>query len=451
MNVPSQTEQLRALAAKAQSEKLQEFLGGLSSSEALHAFSRLTVDEQAQVLAVLTPDDAAHLLHEMPLALSAATVENLAPAVAAPILDCLPSDEQTDVLTHLEPHQAEAVLSYMAPDEAADVNRLRHYPSDTAGGLMVTEYLAYPHAARAAEVVHDLRTHAEQYAQFHVQYVYVVAPTGELLGVARLRDLMFLPDEAPLQAALLLQPATVRANAGLDDLKGFFEHYDFLAAPVVDEDNRLLGVVTRGDVEDAAVERAEQVFLRFSGIVAGEEFRTMPLRARVFGRLAWLGVTLLLNFVAASVVALFEDTLEEVIALAVFLPVISGMSGNAGNQAIAVTMRELTLGLVKPEELRWVAVKEAAVGVVNGLILGFILFLAAFLWKANPYLGLVVGCAQALSVLTAVCLGGTIPLMLKWLGFDPALASAPILTTVTDASGFFLALGLASWLLHLLV
>jgi magnesium transporter len=155
-------------------------------------------------------------------------------------------------------------------------------------------------------------------------------------------------------------------------------------------------------------------------------------------------VTILLNLLAASVVGWFSETLSAVIALAVFLPVISGMSGSAGNQAIAVTMRELALGLIHPAELRWVATKEAVLACVNGLVLGLVLGLAAWIWKGNFYLGLLIGFAQAFSIFFAACFGGVLPLILKRLKIDPALASAPILTTLTDIFGFLLTLGLAA-------
>jgi magnesium transporter len=446
MTSPSPTDQLRALLAEPQIEALREFLQQLPAEEGMRVVSRLDNHEQAQLLALLPPDETARLVYDMPQALAVDMLEQLpAPDIAA-ILDRLPSDVQTDLLVELDTPLADDVLGQMAPGEAADVKRLRGYSNDTAGGLMVTEYLAYPETARVGEVLDDLRTHAQRYAEYEVQYVYVVSRRGDLRGVARLRDLLFLPDHTLLNAAVLPNPAAVRADAHVDELRTFFDQHGYVAAPVVDDTHRLVGVVTRAIVEEAAMDRAERSFQRFSGIVAGEEFRSMPLRERVAGRMAWLAVTLLLNLLAASVVGLFDETLSAVIALAVFLPVISGMSGNAGNQSIAVTMRELTLGLVRPHELGWVIFKEAAVGVINGLVLGLVLALAALAWKGNIYLGVVVGTAQSLNVLIAVCLGGTIPLMLKRAGLDPALASAPLLTTITDASGFFLTLG-SAWLL----
>ena len=173
----------------------------------------------------------------------------------------------------------------------------------------------------------------------------------------------------------------------------------------------------------------------------------MPLRTRSFRRLSWLSINIVLNVIAASVIAAYQDTLSAVIALAVFLPIISDMSGCSGNQAVAVSIRELTLGLVRPYEFMRVVFKEGGVGIINGLALGVLLGTLAFLWKSNVYLGLVVGTALALNTILAVLLGGLIPLLLKALKLDPALASGPILTTVTDMCGFFLVLSFATVLL----
>jgi magnesium transporter len=177
----------------------------------------------------------------------------------------------------------------------------------------------------------------------------------------------------------------------------------------------------------------------------------MPLRFRSVRRLSWLTVNILLNIIAASVIALHQDTLTAVIALAVFLPIISDMSGCSGNQAVAVSMRELTLGVVRPRELWRVLRKEAAVGVINGIVLGMLLGFVGWLWQGNFALGAVVAVALALNTLIAVCFGGLIPLVLRGCGQDPALASGPILTTITDMTGFFLVLSIAAAVLPYLV
>jgi magnesium transporter len=173
----------------------------------------------------------------------------------------------------------------------------------------------------------------------------------------------------------------------------------------------------------------------------------MPLLRRCRRRLSWLSINIVLNIIAASVIAAYQDTLAAVIALAVFLPIISDMSGCSGNQAVAVSMRELTLGVLRPSDVVRTWVKEVTVGILNGLALGVLLGLAAFVWRGNGYLGLVVGAAMALNTIIAVSIGGVIPLLLKRLRFDPALASGPILTTVTDMCGFFLVLSFATLML----
>lgn len=422
----------------------------LDAAEASRFVSRLSIEEQVSLFSSLSTEEATRLIESLPAALSVAVLEVLSSERAAAILDHLPSDEQTDIVGQLDATQAEVVLDHMSPAEAADVQLLRRYPAESAGGLMITEYLAFPEHERVVDVVQRLRQGAPDFSQYPVQYVYVVTQDRKLVGVMQLRDLLFLGEAQTLASASLRPPAKLPIHAGFEEIRRFFATHDFLAAPITDENDRLIGVVTRRAIEEAAFERAEHMFLRFSGIFAGEEFRTMPLATRTSRRLAWLSITVVLNLLSASVVGLFSDTLSAVIALAVFLPVISGMSGNAGNQAVAVTMRELTLGLITPLELSWVIAKEAIGAAINGLILGIVLGLAAYAWQRNLYLALVVGAAQAVSILLAACLGGSLPLVLKRMKVDPALAAAPILTTLSDVCGFLLTLGLATTLLPLL-
>jgi magnesium transporter len=197
----------------------------------------------------------------------------------------------------------------------------------------------------------------------------------------------------------------------------------------------------------ALAERAEREMLRMRGIIGGDEVRTLPTTTRTRRRLSWLSINIFLNIVAASVIAYYIDVLDQVIALAVFLPIISDMSGASGNQAVAVSMRELSLGLVRPRDVGWVWLKEVSVGLINGAALGLLIGLVAWAWAGNPYLGLVVGATLALNTLIAVSVGGTVPLLLKRFSVDPAVASGPILTTVTDICGFFLTLTFASLML----
>jgi magnesium transporter len=219
----------------------------------------------------------------------------------------------------------------------------------------------------------------------------------------------------------------------------------------VDADGKLVGVVEAEAVEEAAGERAEVQMRSMGGIVAGEEIRSMKWTSRSARRLLYLVPNIGLNLLSISIIALFVDTIDRVVELAIFLPLVVGICGNGGNQALAVTMRELSLGLVKPVDALRVFSKEVWLGLWNGLIIGTILFFVAWAWNGNPWLGLVVGGAVPLTTAVATTSGGVMPLLLQRLKIDPALASGPILTTATDLFGFLAVLGGAWALLAYLV
>jgi magnesium transporter len=212
----------------------------------------------------------------------------------------------------------------------------------------------------------------------------------------------------------------------------------------------LLGAISRSAFADELRDRSDIDQLKRQGII-DDELRSMPLAVRSRRRLSWLSVNIVLNIAAASVIAMYEETIAAVIALAVFLPIVSDMSGNSGFQSAAVSMRELALGVIKPTEFFRVWRKEVGVGVINGVALGVMLGIAAWIWKGNPWLGLVVGGALALNTLVAVLIGGCAPLALKHFNYDPAVASGPILTTITDMVGFFLVLSIAAAAMPLLI
>jgi magnesium transporter len=260
----------------------------------------------------------------------------------------------------------------------------------------------------------------------------------------RLRDILLALPATPVHTIMIAEPLSVPAETPLEKLIGLFDNQRFIGVPVVSEAGALVGVVRRAAVFEAAEERASKAFLNFSGIIGGEELRNMPLHSRCARRLAFLAPNIILNLIAVTVISRHVETIEAVIALAVFLPIVSDMSGCSGNQAVAVSIRELTLGLIRPYEFLRVIGKEGSVGIINGLILGTILGLVAALWKGPAMLGVVIGAALALNTVVSVLLGGSVPLLLRLFKVDPALASGPILTTVTDMCGFFLVLTLAA-------
>ena len=426
---------------------LKSLLEMLKSSDVARALSRLDGENRTQLWELLEPEDAARLLEEIPDVQAGDLLEELEPRDAAAIVDELPSDDQVDVLEELEPEDAEAIIEHMDPEEAADVRKLRVHAEDTAGAIMVTEYLAVLESARLQQVLDDLQENSEEYARYNVQYAYAVAADGKLVGVLRMRDVLLAPRDSTVADTMRRDLISVRTDAPIEELAVLLDKNPLVGLPVVDDQGHLAGVALPADVEEAIGERAERDFMKFTGIVGGEELRSMPLLERSWHRLSWLSINIVLNVIAASVIALYQDTIQAAITLAVFLPIISDMSGCSGNQAVAVSLRELSLDLVRPYEVLRVLWQEAGVGIINGTLLGALLGTLAWLWNGNPYLGLIVGGALALNTILAVALGGTVPLILRRLKKDPALASGPILTTVTDMCGFFLVLSFATALL----
>lgn len=414
-----------------------------------YALNRLGGEDQARLLEALVPEHpevAATLLEHVEDRQAAELLEELPPPAAAAIVEHLDSDDRADVLGAIEAGHVRRIIQELDPEDAAEVRRLVGYAPNTAGGLMITEYLSQPASKSVRYVLEDLRENADEYARYDVQYVYVEDAQRRLIGVIRLRDLVLTPGDQPLSSILIPNPKYVVVGDTQARLGAFFDEYGFFAAPVVDDNGVLVGVVRRAAVEEAQAEEAGRTFLAFGGIVGGEELRSMPVSQRVIRRLMFLGPNILLNLLAASVVAMYEPTIAAITALAVFLPMLSDMSGCAGNQAVAVTIRELSLGLVRPADVLHVFAKEVGVGLANGVVLGSLVGLIAWLMRGGewPLIGVVVGGAMGINAVLAVSIGGIVPLLLKRVGVDPALAASPILTTFTDLCGFFLTLSLAT-------
>ena len=438
-------EDLERLLDEGDRNKLAVYFEQLAPAEVSRCIDRLDAEHRDMVLGLLDAEAGAELLEHLSEAQGLEMIEHAEPAQAAAIVEELPSDWQADLIAAMPPQSAPSILEQMDPQAADAARQLAAYPSDTAGGLMMREFVVFAETTTVKAVIEELRRRADEIEELNVQYIYVVNPQGGLSGVLPLRDVLLARGNRLAKEVMIANPATVSVAAEMDDVLDMFEETGFLGLPVADAAGQLVGIVHRSDVDEAFEERAERRRLQQQGIVGGEELRSMPVWRRSYRRLSWLSANILLNLMAASVIAGYQDTLSAVISLAVFLPIISDMSGCSGNQAVAVSMRELTLGVIKPVDVFYVWRKELAVGLINGIVLGVLLGVTAYLWQGNVALSLVVGVALALNSLVAVSIGGAVPLVLRRLGKDPALASGPILTTLTDMCGFFLVLRFATF------
>jgi magnesium transporter len=440
-------ETLHELAESDDSNSIKALLAELEPSETLRAFLRLNEADQQHVVELIGPELAAHLLDDVPEAYAADLLEQLDAGVAADIVEALPSDQGADLIAEMDEPEAAAVLREMEPEEADEVRDLISYSTGVAGSLMGTEQYAYPDNSLRSDFLADLETRRESVERLPRRLI-LLDDKNRPTGAVDLVDVLLARPDTAL-SSLSSDVPCVDVDATLDDLEEFFDRHETQGAPVIDHNGRLVGRLRRQAVSEEVARQAQADQLKVQGIV-GEELRMMPVRTRAQRRLAWLSINIVLNIIAASVIAFYQDTISAVIALAVFLPIVSDMSGCSGNQAVAVSLRELTLGIVEPEDVWRVWLQEVAVGVLNGIALGLLIAGAAWLWNGNPWLGAVVGSALGLNTVIAVSIGGTVPLLLKRFGADPAVASGPVLTTITDMCGFFLVLGLATLALPLL-
>jgi magnesium transporter len=442
--------EIRDLIDSGQREAVVAFMQLLTPSDVPYTISKLDERQRVRLLQMLPPEDAADLFDHLSDDFAADLIEELPAETAAAIVDEMESDDQADIIAELDDDDAHAILEKMDPQEAADVRHLVQYPAESAGGLMVTEYLAFTDDKDVTDVIADLRANREKYAEYDVQYLYVTDAQRHLVGVVRMRD-MLLGRGVKLTDILIREPASIPAEAKLEDLEYFFEHHSFNAAPVVDDQGALVGVVRREDVVEAVGERADRSLQRASGIIAGEELRSMPLVSRSVRRLAFLIPNIFLTLVSISVIALYEDVIAQVTALAIFLPLVANTSGATGNQSVAVSIRELALGLARPRDVGRLMVREAPLGVINGLVIGLLLMVLAYWIRPEiAWLGAVIGLAFAINSVFTICMGGALPLILRRWNLDPAMIAGPVTQTVADMTSFFLVLYLAQHILPVL-
>lgn len=401
------------------------------------------LDETERLIAVsaLPPELSGEALASMPEEAHAEdTLAAMHPERAAEIVEELADDDAADLLGQMDEHTAERILAEVEAPERAEFEKLLRYDEDSAGGLMTTRLVTVVDNATAAEAIEAIRRQSEE-AEGFIQ-VYVTDKERHLQGVVPLKGLVTSAPARPVREFMEDADIRVHPEEGQEHVADLMARYNLLEVPVVDGNGRLLGRVTFDDVIDVVEAEATEDLLKFGGVSADEDIAA-PWHTAVRSRLPWLYVNLLTAFAAAGVVLIFSDSLQQLKWLAVFMPVIAGMGGNAGTQALAVTVRRLALGLVKAGTEPQIVGKEAAVGLLNGVAIACVAGMAGW-FAAGTSFGIVVFSAMVGNLLVAGFAGAFVPLLLERFKIDPAIASSIFVTTFTDMCGFFLLLGLAT-------
>lgn len=425
------TANLQNLLQKQHPADLGQIFGELHENERSAAFSVL-VERQPKLamesLSELGPERGAGLL-------AGRSAEEI-----AKLMQEIPSDDAAALVDYLPDDLSNEVLELMRRRESGQVESLLDYAEQTAGRIMNPNVFALSEDLTVGEAVSALQNAINVEMVF---YLYIVDDRRHLVGVTSLRRLLLVAPETPLKRIMTPDVFSVRVDTDQEEAARLVASYNLLAIPVVDEENKLAGVITVDDVIDVLKDEATEDLYRLAG-VSGDERVETPAWEALRKRLPWLGVNLATAFLAASVVAAFEDTISRVTALAVFMPIVAGMGGNAGTQTLTVVVRGLALGELSGANARKALFKEAAIGVGNGVALGVVAALVAWITKGNPVLGLLLGMAMICNMLVASTAGTLVPLGLKAMKVDPALASSVFITTFTDVVGFASFLGLAT-------
>ncbi len=435
--------QLRAALERDDLASAVAVIESLQPADQADLVEELSDADQLALLARLDPADSADVLEEMEDEDAAALAERLPVAHLAGILDEMEADEAADVLGDLSPERAEEALREM--EEPGEVIPLLQYPDDTAGGLMTPAIVTLRRGWRAQEALEELRRTGPEADSAY--YLFVTDDYGTLQGVVGLRDLVVALPETVIEAMMDPNVVSVPVMADQELCARTLSRYGFLALPVVDELGRLVGVITADDLIEVAEDEATEDMYRMVGI-SGEERAFGPLRFSVLKRLPWLAINMATLFVAITVVNAFEWVIAGMVALATFLPLVSGEAGNAGSQTTTVIVRAMALGEVTVRNGVRALAKEVAAAAINGAIIGAGTGLVIYIWKGEPVIALAAGLAMVLNFLVGALAGVLVPLGLKLMRVDPALASAAFVTAVTDTLGFLFFLGIATLLMQ---
>jgi magnesium transporter len=431
------TANLLNLLQKQYPADLAQLFAELPEKERRAAFSVLVERHSRlamEALAEMEPAAAAELLSDR-------SAEDIARLVQE-----IPTDDAATIIDHLPEELSAAVVELIKPKPGGGVGELLEYPEKTAGRIMNPNVFALREDMTAGEAITALQQARDVEMVF---YLYVVDERRHLVGVVSLRRLLLVPPDTPLKRIMTTDLISVRVDMDQEEVARQVASYNILAIPAVDEENKLVGVITVDDVIDVIKDEATEDVYRLAGVASDDRVFTRASDS-LRRRLPWLIVNLATAFIAASVVAVFEPTISKVTALAIFMPIVAGMGGNAATQTLAVIVRGIALGELTWGNSRAALTKEVMVGLGNGVATGVVAAAVAWLTRGNAMLGMILGMAMIINMFVAAAAGTLIPLALRALKVDPALASSVFITTLTDVFGFLSFLGLGTIFLRYL-
>ncbi len=419
--------------------------------------SPFNADQMGDYLGKLTPKvmlSVARMLSKKKFGLSllemeeesrAELLKKLSDREVAQIISSLKSDDATDLFHSLEKTRTKRIMKLLSEKKLEEIRPLLRFEEETAGGLMQSEFVSVKASDTVSEAIEKIRECKEAE---EIHNVFVLNSKKELVGVVPLRKLVTAKPSEKISRVMNRSVISVKSTLDQEQVAKKFKEYDLVSMPVVDSKNKMVGLITVDDVIDVLEEEATEDIYRLAGVPEEESVFSSPSFS-IKKRLPWLTINLFTALLASASIAFFENTLAAMATLAIFLPIVAGMGGNAGTQTLAIMVRGLALGEIRVEEYKKALKKELFVGLANGIITGLIVVLIVLLWRNTLVIGIILLLAMVINLLVAAAAGTLVPLFLKWKKIDPALASTIIITTFTDVFGFMAFLGIATVFLRL--
>lgn len=420
----------------------------------LHPYDQARIFEEQEkdirllIYSYLAPEEMAEVMEQVDGDKVTEIIVEMLPEFAAKVLEEMAIDDAVDILNDLEDkNMVASFLTIMRKDASNEIKKLLHYEEKTAGSIMTTEYVVIQQDMTVKEAMRHLRKEAP--GAETIYYLYVVDSNKKLVGVISLRDLIIAEGDFLIKEVMSERVVSVPAGEDQEDVAQMMRDYDFLALPVVDFQDHLLGIITVDDIMDVMEEEASDDYSKLAGF-SDVEKSTDTAIASAKKRLPWLIILLFLGMFTASIIGRFEETLDQVAILAVFIPLIAGMAGNTGTQALAVAVRSLSTSNNEKINTKKIIWEEAKTGIITGTVCGILIILIVAFWYSDIYLGILVGISIMATLVVATIAGALVPMVMHRLKIDPAVASGPFITTVNDILSILIYFSLATAFMGLL-
>ncbi|KGR90581.1 magnesium transporter MgtE [Ureibacillus massiliensis 4400831 = CIP 108448 = CCUG 49529] len=439
-------ELLRQLLLDGNIEEFREHYLALHPYDQAQFYEKVGPDIRKIIFLFLSPQELALIFEALEIDNSEYEeyLKEMETSYAAEMLSVMDTDDAVDVLNELDEEHRDSFLEMMDSETVEEFHELLAYEEYTAGAIMTTEYVSILQNSTVRSAMNVLRNEAPNAETIY--YVFVVDDQHRLTGVISLRDLIVSSEDTLIKDIMSDRVVYANVTADQEDVAQIFKDYDFLAVPVVDENNELVGIITVDDIIDVIDEEASDDYSKLAGISDVDDVNVNPFKA-ASKRLPWLIILLFLGMITATLMGQFEATLDKVAILALFIPLISGTSGNSGTQALAVAVRGIATGEIDGKNKLKLLFREISTGLITGIICALVVIGIIFFWKHSLIIGLLVGAAICCSIVVATIAGSFIPLLIHKMGIDPAVASGPFITTLNDITSILIYLGLASMLI----